>query len=65
MLLHFSLLLALVACDRAKNNCSDRGITLSNAIVKIAFPVTAFSSLMILLDREAISSVFIMLLEEI
>lgn len=64
MLLHFSLLLALVTCDRAKNNCSERGITLRNAVVKIAFPVTAFSRLMMLLDHEATSSVF-MLLEEI
>lgn len=64
MLLHFSLLLALVACAKAKNNCSERGNTSSSAIVKTAFPVTAFPSLTMFLDHEATSSVF-MLLEEI
>lgn len=63
MLLHFSVLLALVACAKAKNNCSERGNTSSSAIVKTAFPVTAFPSLTMFLDHEATSSVF-MLLEE-
>ena len=43
MLLHFSLFLALVACDRVKNNCSERGISSSNATVKMAFPNYWFS----------------------